>query len=134
MEKEGKILNRIVGPKGLSTPGVDEPVDEDDPDLIGHELTRYRSLAARANYLAMDRADLQFAVKELCRQMSRPTASAWRKLIRVGKYLVHRPRLVIDFEWQEVQNMMTTYSDANWAGCIKSRKSTSGGVVMVGQH
>ena len=29
---------------------------------------------------------------------------------------------------------MTTYSDANWAGCVKSRKSTSGGVIRLGDH
>ena len=27
-----------------------------------------------------------------------------------------------------------TLSDANWAGCRRSRKSTSGGVVMIGAH
>ena len=26
------------------------------------------------------------------------------------------------------------FSDANWAGCRQSRKSTSGGVVMIGKH
>ena len=29
---------------------------------------------------------------------------------------------------------MVTYSDANWAGCLKSRKSTSGGVIKLGDH
>ena len=66
--------------------------------------------------------------------MSRPTAGAWKKLVRVGKYLVHRPRLILNFEWQSQQNMMMVYSDANWAGCVKSRKSTSGGVIKIGEH
>ena len=26
------------------------------------------------------------------------------------------------------------YSDTDWAGCIKTRKSTSGGCLMLGQH
>ena len=158
--REGRILNRLVrvskdgwhieadprhaeliiqelgltGTKGLSTPGVDDPENEDENELGGDELSKYRSLAARANYLSMDRPDLQFAVKELCRQMARPTRGAWRKLIRVGKYLVQKPRLVLDFHWQEIQDTMTVFSDANWAGCHRTRKSTSGGVIKIGEH
>ena len=29
---------------------------------------------------------------------------------------------------------VTAYSDANWAGCIQPRKSTSGGCLMLGSH
>ena len=93
LEKEGKILNRIVRitsdgweveadqrhgeliaqelglekAKGLSTPGIDEPLKDDDEVLTDWRAGKYRSLAARANYLALDRADIQFSVKELCR-------------------------------------------------------------------
>ena len=82
----------------------------------------------------MDCIDLQFAVKELCRQMSRINAAAWEKLVRVRKYLVHRPRLILNSEWQSQQNMMMVYSDANSEGCVKSRKSSSGGVIKIGEH
>ena len=34
--------------------------------------SKYRGLAARLNYLALDRADVQHAAKECCRSMSRP--------------------------------------------------------------
>ena len=160
MEREGKILNRIIRvtdqgwqleadprhaeliiqelglsqSKGLTTPGVDDPANDNETELIGERLTHYRSLAARANYLAMDRPDLQFPVKELCRHMSRPTEGAWNRLLRVGKYLAHRPRLVLDYNWQGPEDTMTVYSDANWAGCVKTRKSTSGGVIKIGDH
>ena len=113
---------------------MDNPANDDEEELVGDQMTHYRSLAARANYLAMDRPDLQYSVKELCRQMSRPSKGAWARLIRVGKYLVHRPRLVLDYPWQDAQDTITVFSDANWAGCTKSRKSTSGGVVKVGDH
>ena len=160
MDKEGKILNRIlrVGPegweleadqrhgeliakemgldksKGLSTSAVDEPLGEEDLELNDWWLKNYRSLAARANYLALDRPDIQFAVKELCRSMAKPMESSRRKLVRVAKYLLHRPRLVMKYVWQDPVEHITTFSDANWAGCIKSRKSTSGGSIMIGSH
>ena len=160
LDKEGKILNRIVRctkagweveadqrhgeivakelgleeSKGLTTPGADEPIPEDDETLSGWQLTQYRSLAARCLYLSMDRPDIQYSVKELCRYMTAPTQYAWRKLIRVGKYLRHRPRLVVKYEWQDPVDEITSFSDANWAGCVKSRKSASGGCLMLGNH
>ena len=120
--------------KGFTTPGIDDPENDDDTDLAGEELSKYRSLAVRANYLSMDRPDILFAVKELCRSMTRPTMGAWRRLIRVGKYLMSKPRLVLNYPWQDEQNTMTVYSDANWAGCHKTLKSTSGGVIKIGGH
>ena len=50
------------------------------------------------------------------------------------RYLVGRPRAVIKYEWQEMPEVLDVYSDANLAGCNVSRKSTSGGRVMLGRH
>ena len=59
--------------------------------------TRFRAIAARANFLALDRVDVQYGVKEVCRDMSAPTASSWMKLKRLARYLLEFPRLVWDF-------------------------------------
>ena len=121
--------------KGLVTPGVEER-DDDKPEEKLDEgwASKYRSLVARANDLATDRPDLSYSVKELCRTMSQPTNKSWEKLIRVGKYLQRNPRMVISYDWQQPEKEFQVYSDANWAGCHKTRKSTSGGVVMIGKH
>ena len=59
------------------------------------EHTRFRGLAARANYLAADRPDIIFAAKEICRFMAHPTDLALTALKRLGRYLKARPRIVI---------------------------------------
>ena len=41
---------------------------ENEEELEGEHATRYRALAARANYLAADRPDIMYSVKELCRE------------------------------------------------------------------
>ena len=121
--------------KGLATPGVEDREDQDDDaPLDSNWGSRYRSLVARANYLATDRPDIAFAVKELCKSMSSPTTRSWEKLTRVVKYLKQHPRLVIYYNWQPEEEELQVYSDANWAGCKRTRKSTSGGVVMKGKH
>ena len=38
------------------------------------------------------------------------------------------------FEWQPAVEAVITYSDADWAGCKATRKSTTGGCIKVGMH
>ncbi len=162
-EPEGRILNRIVRctEKGweyeadqrhaeflikalnlqeanpLSTPQEEEKPwkqTEEAQKLDSEKATEYRSLGARANYLASDRLDIQFSVKEICRNMSEPTVGDRRKLKRLTRYLIGRPRLVSEYEFQMRSGNIEGYSDSNWAGCRKTAKSTSGGIMMIGNH
>ena len=89
---------------------------------------------ARGNYLAQDRTDIAFAVKELCRTMSRPSESDWQALKRLGRYLIDKVRVVTKYKYQETANILTLWVDTDYAGCTKTRKSTSGGVVLLGSH
>ena len=74
---------------------------EDEPELMSAEdSTRFRGLGARCNYLAQDRADIQFACKEASRRMARPRCGDWQLLKRIGRYLVGAPRYEQLFAWQ----------------------------------
>ena len=46
--------------------------DDDDPAMGPEEATSFRSAVARLNYMASDRPDIQYAVKEVARNMSSP--------------------------------------------------------------
>ena len=81
----------------------------------------------------MDRIDCQYASKEICRYMAKPTAHAWKALKRLCRYYRSAPRIVYEFRKQSV-DCIDVYTDTDWAGCPRTRKSTSGGVVMLGQH
>jgi len=163
-EQEGKVLNRIVRvteqgweyeadqrhaeiiiegmklgeAKSVSTPGGEEEKgweeEEDSEELDPEGATRFRAMAARANYLALDRADIQYAVKELCRCMSKPTVGGKKKLKRVARYLVGKPRMVWRYDWRGEEWDIETHGDSNWAGCKTTGRSTSGGVVSIGGH
>ncbi len=91
-------------------------------------------MVARANFLSADRPDISFAVKELCRAMSKPTQLDWDALKRLGRYLLGKPRLVWYYGWQAPTEELTLMTDSDWAGCLRTRKSTSGGVVYRGDH
>ena len=127
--------------KPVVTPGVDVAVtcaawdDESEGEDLGTEMaTRYRSIGARCNYLQPDRPDIQYAVKEICRMMSKPNVRGGDMLKRVGRYLKGRPRLIWKYCWQSNVATVDVTSDANWAGCKRERKSSSGGTIMLGSH
>ena len=74
----------------LTHPGGDKSALEEEgksEELVGAEATRFRAVAARANYLAADRPDIQYSVKEICRRMAKPVKGDWQKLVRLGRYL-----------------------------------------------
>ena len=119
----------------MVTPGVKVGFTEleTDSEIAPHFTIAFRGSAARGNYLPADRVDAQFACTEVCRWMSKPTAQAWTALKRVCRFFNSAPRLVYMFKQQSVSSA-DVYVDTDWAGCPKTRKSTSGGCVMLGSH
>jgi len=158
--KEARVLNRVIrftkggyryeadprhaevlwrdlgigGEKPLSSPGAKPKEGKVEEEELSEEETRkYRGGAARANYLAQDRADIAYAAKECCRRMSKPRKCDMEALRRIGKYLLGKPRVVYEFPWQAPEDIRT-YVDTDFAGCAATCRSTSGGVAMRGQH
>ena len=66
--------------------------------------------------------------------MSAPTVGDRRRLKRLQRYLKGKPRLVSEFAWQSRHGEYQGYSDSDWAGCKRTARSTSGGVIMAGGH
>ena len=160
-DKEVKVLNRIIRwtPSGIEyegdprqverliidlglentkhtgTPGMKQTWDQvqQDKELPQSKHTAYRAVAARGNFLSVDRPEAQYAAKEICRWMASPTTNGVQALKRLGKYLDSHRRVVFEYPFQKA-NKLEVYSDTDWAGCLKTRKSTSGGCIMLGQH
>ena len=127
----------VTGSGGITTAGCqNEEIEtpEQEEDLPAGDVTLFRGVAARANYLGPDRPDMLYASKEVCREMSKPSVAGLDKITRIAKFLSGRPRVVWEFPNQEFQDVIDVYVDANWAGCRRTRKSTSGGCAMLGKH
>ena len=65
--------------------------------------------------------------------MANPTEPCWKAMKRVGRFLVRCPHMVYRMPHQSAE-AIDVYTDTDWAGCPRTRKSTSGGCVMVGHH
>ena len=97
-------------------------------------LSVFLVTSAHDNYLSQDRSDIGFAVKELCRNMAKPRKSDWEKLKRFGRYLIDKTRVIVKFHYQTMPEEIQITVDTDHAGCLDTRKSTSGGVAMFGNH
>ena len=68
--------------KKRKTPGITQEskvLEKEREGMSNEEQTKFMSLAARINFSATDRADLQFASKDLCRRMASPDKSDWER-------------------------------------------------------
>ena len=160
--KEGRALNRVIrwcdghieyeadprqverlaaecgpeGSKAVATPGVKatfKELEEDTP--LPQDLhTAFRGAAARGNYSWLPIASTASTPAKRCvGGWPTPTVHAWRALKRLCRYLNGAPRLVYTYTQQEVE-CIDVCADTDWSGCPKTRKSTSGGCVLLGQH
>ena len=84
----------MPGTKGEAKKATEkEEEDEEEPkELDQKDASRYRGVAATLNYLAADRADIQFATKEAARAMAKPTENDWILVRKIARYLEGRPR------------------------------------------
>ena len=70
----------------LGVDGIEEVDRDDDVDTTGADATSFRGVAARCNYLAFDRPNIQFPPEEISREMSRPSTGSIRRLERLGQH------------------------------------------------
>ena len=127
----------LQGCKAIATPGAREEEKGEDADLQhldpeAHSV--FRRAVAIANFLAMDRPDIAFATKLVASRAAAPTQGDLKTLKRLARYLKAKGTSKFRYPWQDRPSTVTTYTDSDWAGDKRSRKSTSGGVVMYGAH
>ena len=124
---------KFSGRKGAKAVKKLERLESTSHALSPEEATMYRTLNARANYLAQDRPDTAFSTNELCREFAVPNRDPYATLERVVRYLIGLPHLVYVYDWQ-CPRALTCTQTQTFAGCKTTRRSTSGGTVMFGTH
>ncbi len=82
--------------------------------------------------IEIDRPAIQFAAKELCREMSTQAVQAWTGLDRQRRYVIGNPSVVHQFYRRGGQDMVSAWTDTAYDGCLRTSRSTSGGRVNMG--
>ncbi|KAG7542778.1 GAG-pre-integrase domain [Arabidopsis thaliana x Arabidopsis arenosa] len=95
--------------------------------------TYYRSLAGALQYLTFTRPDISYAVHQICLYMHQPRVPHLNALKRIIRYLQGTLHYGIQMT-KGCLDSLTAYSDADWAGCPDTRRSTSGYCVFLGPN
>ena len=66
-------------------PEPEEPLTWEDTPMKDEEASKFQGIAARLNYLVVDRVDLLLVSKDYSRHISKPRNQDWDKLKRIGR-------------------------------------------------
>ena len=140
-EKHRNLLMERFGydektkPLNCNGESADHQDEEWEEEKLGkEESTEFRGAAARLNFLSQDSPELMYPAKEISTEMANPVKGGWKRLKKVSRFLKARESVVWEFPWQDECVELHTYGDSDWGGRRGSRKSTSGGLVMLGKH
>ena len=95
--------------------------------------TQYRRLAEALQYLIFTRPDIAYAVHQICLYMHDQRIPHLHALKCIIRYLQGTKELVLQLHKGSI-NQLVAYSDADWAGCPDTRRSTSGYCVYLGDN
>jgi hypothetical protein len=93
--------------------------------------TFYRSIVGALQYLTLTRPDLSYAVQQVCLHMHSPRDVHWTLVKRILRYVRGTTHKGLQLRRSSTPSL-TAYSDADWAGCPDTRRSTSGFCVFFG--
>nr|GEU36261.1 ribonuclease H-like domain-containing protein [Tanacetum cinerariifolium] len=110
---------------------TESKLGSDDDPVIDQIL--YRSLAGALQYLIFTRPDLSNVVQQVCLYMHDYRDPHFTALKRILCYV----RGTLDYDLQlhvSSTTQLSAYTDADWAGCPVTRRSTSGYCVFLGDN
>ncbi|CAJ2647171.1 unnamed protein product [Trifolium pratense] len=121
----------LLASKPVSTP-LDPFVklhkDNGEPHI---DITEYRRLIGRLLYLNTTRPDITLATQQLSQFLNAPTKTHYNAACRVLRYLKSNPGFGILFP-RDSELQILGYADADWAGCVDTRQSTTGYCFFLG--
>ncbi|WVZ64535.1 hypothetical protein U9M48_014036 [Paspalum notatum var. saurae] len=97
------------------------------------DATKFRSLVGALQYVTLTRPDLSFPVNKVCQFLHAPTTSHWTAVKRILRYV--KGTISYGLKLQKSPSMLVSaFSDADWAGSLDDRRSTSGFFVFLGTN
>ncbi|KAF3668615.1 putative LRR receptor-like serine/threonine-protein kinase-like [Capsicum annuum] len=97
------------------------------------DATLYRQVLGKLQYLSFTRPDISFQINKLSQFMHAPTQTHWSLVKRLLRYLQYTKNHGLQIT-SKTHPGLFMYSDADWAGDINDRNSTSGYILYVGAN
>ncbi|KAH9737203.1 Integrase catalytic domain-containing protein [Citrus sinensis] len=104
---------------------------DNDVDKARMQTVPYASVVGSLMYAQVcTRPDIAFPVGVLGRYLSNPGFEHWKAAKKVLRYLRATKDFVLTYQQSDYLNIVG-YSDADFAGCLEDKKSTSGYIFMM---
>ncbi|GJW02356.1 putative ribonuclease H-like domain-containing protein [Tanacetum coccineum] len=127
--KRDIILNVRTATTPYEAPKPKSKIEPDNP--VNVHL--YRSMIGSLMYLTALRPDIMFAVSACSRNQVTPTTSNLEAVKKIFKWLKGQPKLGLWYP-RESPFVLEAYSDSDYAGANKDRKSTTCGCQFLGRR
>lgn len=98
-----------------------------------HDPSMYRSIVGALQYLTFTRPEIAYAVNTVCQFIHHPLDVHWQWVKRILRYLKGTMSCGLRLTKSSL-NILSAYSDANWAGCPDTRRSITGYCVFLGNN
>jgi hypothetical protein len=129
------ILKRTVKAdcKPCTTPVDLQAKLADDSGPPVADASQFRSIAGALQYLTFTRPDIAYAVQQICLHMHDPREPHLTAMKRILRYLRRTPDFGLLLHRSSSSDLVV-YTDADWAGCPDTRRSTSSYAVFLGDN
>uniref|UniRef100_A0A2N9I636 Integrase catalytic domain-containing protein n=1 Tax=Fagus sylvatica TaxID=28930 RepID=A0A2N9I636_FAGSY len=130
------VLDLLVETGMLACKPIDTPIEQnhrlgEDVDDTPVDRERYQKLVGKLIYLSHTRPDIAFAVSVVSQFMHAPCEKHMEAVYRILRYLKSAPGKGLML-YKNGHLEVEGYTDADWAGSITDRRSTSGYCTFVG--
>ncbi|KAF5472384.1 hypothetical protein F2P56_009106 [Juglans regia] len=123
----------MSGAKDISTPLSTTQSLQLVDGTVAVDSSEFRKIIGSLKYLSLTRLDISFAVNKLSQFMHKPTTNHWtatKRLLRYLKQTIFHGILINKVGTP----VLKTYSDADWAGNVDDRTSTSAYISFLGSN
>ena len=117
--------------KEMATPMSTSCYLDKDEEGKPVDITKYRGMIGSLLYLTASRPDIMFSVCMCARYQANPKESHLSAVKRIMRYLIGTPNMGLWYP-KGSSCYLTGYSDSDYGGCKKDRKSTSGTCHLLG--
>ncbi|GJU04522.1 retrovirus-related pol polyprotein from transposon TNT 1-94 [Tanacetum coccineum] len=124
------IKHGMTSCDSIGTPMATKHLDADFSGTPVYQ-TKYRSMVGALMYLTASRPYIVRATCYCARYQARPTEKHLTAVKRIFRYLKNTINMVLWY-LKDTGFELTAFSDSDHAGCLDSRKTTSGGIQFLG--
>jgi hypothetical protein len=121
--------------KACNSPCLPHSQMTKDEGIPLKDPTQYRSIVGALQYLTFSRLDIAYAVNTVCQFMTSPTDIHYAAVKRILRYLKGTLQKGLFFSSTGAllnSVYVKAYCDADWAGEVIQRRSTTGFIVYIG--